>query len=233
MFSLQRPSPQVKCAFSISSSYVPAGWCAKSADGGVVGVGRRRDRRGRRVVVGVLRRSGRRCARCRSGTACRSAARSPGPAPGWRGCPRRGRSSVTYCGRPRARAGDEVAVRVGRDHRDVGHVRVDAAAGRASSAACFFVDAQVRDAGRCRRASSRYVCAGRQAAEQLAGRDRVAGGVQSRTRAGTPGARSARCRSGSGRPTACRCCSRPGCRRRVPSDAVRRDRAGSAPGSAP
>src|SRR3954449_4900259 len=33
MFSLQRPSPQAKCAFSISSSYVPAGWFAKSADG--------------------------------------------------------------------------------------------------------------------------------------------------------------------------------------------------------
>ena len=33
MFSLHRPSPQAKCAASISSSYVPAGWCVKSADG--------------------------------------------------------------------------------------------------------------------------------------------------------------------------------------------------------
>ena len=32
MLSLQRPSPQLKCAFSISSSYVPRGWLAKSAD---------------------------------------------------------------------------------------------------------------------------------------------------------------------------------------------------------
>src|SRR4051794_41928630 len=32
MFSLQRPSPQAKCASSISSSYVPGAWLAKSAE---------------------------------------------------------------------------------------------------------------------------------------------------------------------------------------------------------
>ena len=54
----------------------------------------------------------------------------------------------------------------------------------------------------------------RLAAEQLAGVDGLAGAVERRTRAGTPGARDATCRSGSGRPRASRCCWRPGCRRR-------------------
>ena len=44
--------------------------------------------------------------------------------------------------------------------------------------------------------------------------DRLAGGVAARTRGGTPGATRATCRSGSGRPTGCRCCWRPGRRRR-------------------
>ena len=175
---------------------VGAGRLAGEVGGrGVVRVRGRRHRRRARVVVGVLRASGRRCARCRSGTACRSAARSPAPATGVGAVAldQAGRRSRTAAGR--VRAGDELAVRVGGDHRDVRDVRVARAGGRARRRLLL-------DRGPGGHAAGR---GGRRAAEQLAGGDRLAGGVDRRTRAGTPGGTSARCRSGSGRPRASRC----------------------------
>ena len=86
--------------------------------GRVVGVRGRRHGGRARVVVGVLR-SGRRCARCRSGTACRSAARWPAPAPGLAGLPSTRPVVRDVLRQAAQRAGDELAVRVGGEHRDV------------------------------------------------------------------------------------------------------------------
>ena len=71
----------------------------------VVGIRRRRHRRRARVVVGVLRGRIGVVRDVRQERRVEIAARSRAPARGWRGCPRPGRSSVTYCGRPRAGPG--------------------------------------------------------------------------------------------------------------------------------
>ena len=89
----------------------------------------------------------------------------------------------------------ELAVRVGREQRHVGDVGVGQARCRAASRACALTSAQVA------RPPVGAV------PEQPAGRDAarsapVARSDAARTRAGTPGARGARCRSGSGRRTA-------------------------------
>ena len=165
----------------------------------------------RRVVVGVLRATGRRCARCRSGTACRSSSTFAGTGTGLASVALDQAASRSRTAAGRGRAGDELAVRVGGEHRDVGHVLVDAAAGRACSAACFLTAAQVpmpvRPSG-----ESGYVWPAGRPPSSLPVETGWPVAVDRRTRAGRPGARRARCRSGSGRPTASRCWSRSGCR---------------------
>ena len=109
---------------------------------------------------------GRRCARCRSGTACRSAGRSPAPGPGLARLPSTsGRSVVTYCGRPRAGPGMNLPYG---SVASIGMFETSLSDSCRPSivAACFLTDAQVRHAG------PRRVGAGR-AAEQLAGGDRA------------------------------------------------------------
>ena len=187
----------------------PAGWCAKSADGVVSASGVGRDRRRRRVVVGVLRRRVRvvrdvgQERRVEVQHVGRHRHRGRQVA-----LDQPGRRSRTAAGR--GRAGDELAVRVGGDHRDV-RSRPRSVEPEAEHRRGLRLDRRP-GASQCPSGEPRV---GRQrAAEQLAGGDRRAGGVDRRTRAGTPGARRARCRSGSGPPTASRCCWRPG-RRRV------------------
>src|SRR5215218_93049 len=99
MFSLTRPSPAQKCASSISSSYVPAGWLAKSADavssssglgavGGVDGLWSRSAGLGSALCAMSVRKGvSKWSASAGTGTGL---ARSPSTSP----------LLVTYCGRP-------------------------------------------------------------------------------------------------------------------------------------
>ena len=139
-----RPSPQVKCASSISSSYVPAGWRAKSADGvssasgvGATGGGGRVVVRVHRARVGVVR---------DVGQERRVEVHDVRPAPATgvgAGCPRRRPVAVHVLRQAAGRARDELAVRVGGEHRDVRSRPCRRAAGRAASAACCLTDAHV------------------------------------------------------------------------------------------
>ncbi len=123
MFSFTRPSPAMKCMPSISSSYVPAGWLAKSVDAVV-------SASGRGATGGV---AGLWSVSCRVGSAlCAMSVRngvskcsvSAGTATGFARSPSTRPDLVTYCGQAAGRAGDELPVRVGEDHRHVEHVGV-------------------------------------------------------------------------------------------------------------
>ena len=100
MFSLQRPSPTDEVRVEHLVVVVPAGCWARPRRRSASGFGTG-------GVAGLLSgpRSGRRCARCRSGTACRSAATLAGTGTGLARLPSTRPVAVTYCGRPRAGPG--------------------------------------------------------------------------------------------------------------------------------